>query len=191
MRILISNDDGINAPGLRILSSTLSKEHEIYVSAPSENNSGASCKFGIFQEVSVNEADLGEYGVKKALSIGSTPVDSVFVGLKGSFLPQIDAVISGINSGPNLGTDIIYSGTCGAARFARLMGYPSIALSIDGSVREQNDSGNDFNFENLAEFTLKNLKNLISLCGEKTTEEGHAYCRTFLNINAPAFAKYN
>ena len=124
MRILLTNDDGIDAPGLEALETALSGRHEVWVCAPDGERSGTSHSIQLKGPVPIRR--LGE----RRFACGGSPADCVFLAKRGSFVPHFDAVISGINRGPNLGTDILYSGTCAAARQAVLLGVPSLAVSL-------------------------------------------------------------
>lgn len=126
MKLLLTNDDGIEAEGIAELAKALSKEHEIMVVAPSGNRSANShlMTIGIpmsFQQINVHS--------ERAYALNGSPVDCVkFAHEKLRDFP-FEAVISGINRGPNLGTDAMYSGTVGAAVEGAFLGYPSIAFS--------------------------------------------------------------
>lgn len=125
MKILLTNDDGINADGLQILKKTLSASHDVFVIAPDRERSACSNIFTMRDELVVTKHD------KKSYSISGYPADCVSIGLHSDFIPEIDLVISGINHGPNLGDDIHFSGTVAGARTAFIFGKPSIAISID------------------------------------------------------------
>lgn len=127
MRILISNDDGIDSDGLLILSETLSlKGHEVWISAPDTERSAFSHALTLREPVKFHKRDTRTY------SCSGTPADCIFYALKGAVPVKPDVVISGINKGYNVGTDIIYSGTFGAAREAALHKVPAIAISAEG-----------------------------------------------------------
>ena len=128
MKILLTNDDGIESEGLNVLAETLRcRGHKVFVIAPDKNRSGISHALSIFN----NTVKLFPRGVD-TWSCSGTPADCVIAGLKGNLFNAPDLVLSGINQGENLGTDIIYSGTAGAARQASLMGTPGIAFSLSG-----------------------------------------------------------
>jgi 5'-nucleotidase len=128
MRLLLTNDDGINSPGLLPLAAALRKAgHRVFVLAPSADRSGVSHSItflkGPNKIVRVDE---------DTWSCDGTPVDCVVIGLMGG-LPECappDAIVSGINRGANLGTDLLYSGTAAAARQGALCNIPSLALSL-------------------------------------------------------------
>jgi 5'-nucleotidase len=123
MRILLTNDDGIYSPGLRALWEALGDEHEIWTVAPDRERSANSHCITIKDPVRFHE--VGE----RRFACGGTPADCVLFSCLGAIPAKPDLVLSGINLGPNLGTDIIYSGTAAAARQAALMKIPAMALS--------------------------------------------------------------
>ena len=127
MRILISNDDGVMAPGIRALASALSSIADIDVIAPDRNRSGASNSLTLAQPLRVRQLDNGYYSVE------GTPTDCVHLALTGYFDTVADIVVSGINDGANLGDDILYSGTVAAAMEGRFLGLPAIAISMVGA----------------------------------------------------------
>lgn len=190
MNILLTNDDGINAEGLKVLSAALSKKHNVFIVAPKFNKSGASSQMNVAVPLELKKVD--KENCRLSYHLEGSPVDCVLSGLNGSYISEkIDVIVSGINDGPNLGTDIVYSGTCGAARQACLAGIPGIALSIDSGSKDESDQSGSLYFENLADFACKNLENLISLCGNLTVlNSTHKYYRNFVNVNAPAMKNY-
>ena len=126
MRILVSNDDGVLAPGIRALSAELATIADIEVMAPDRNRSGASNSLTLTRPLRVRHLEDGFY------SIEGTPTDCVHLALTGFFDPVADMVVSGINDGANLGDDILYSGTVAAAMEGRNLGLPAIAVSMVG-----------------------------------------------------------
>ncbi len=128
MNILIVNDDGIRGEGLRILCEWAKTKGNVTVVAPAVEQSGKSHSIEIHLPYEVKEVDYME-GVK-AYTVASTPADCVRIASIGLKL-DIDLVFSGINRGYNIGADIIYSGTVGAASEASRLGYKSIAFSSD------------------------------------------------------------
>lgn len=123
MRILISNDDGVLAPGIEILAEEISKIADIDVIAPDRNRSGASNSLTLLNPLRVRKLTNGAH------SVDGTPTDCVHLALTGYFSEKYDMVISGINDGPNLGDDVLYSGTIAAAMEGCNLGLPSIAVS--------------------------------------------------------------
>lgn len=123
MRILVSNDDGYQAPGLLRLVGALSELAEITVVAPDRDRSGASNSLSLKNPLYVTRHDNGFYSVE------GTPTDCVHLAITGLLDQEPDMVISGINNGPNMGDDVIYSGTVAAAMEGRFLGLPSVAIS--------------------------------------------------------------
>ena len=133
MRILISNDDGIFAPGLAALVHAFAAAgHMVYVAAPDSQRSAASHSMTLFQPLTAKESAVA--GASKAWAIDGTPVDCVKLAVK-TLCPEVDFVISGINHGYNSGSDVLYSGTVGAAMEGALNGKPAMAVSL-GHERE-------------------------------------------------------
>jgi 5'-nucleotidase len=163
MRILLTNDDGIESEGIGALVRALAPRHEVWVVAPETEKSGGS--HSITLRDSVRMRPDGE----RRFACRGTPADCVMVSLMGFVHAEIELVISGINHGPNLGTDILYSGTCAGARQGALMSVPSVALSV-GTYAPP------FDFESGAEFAARNLETFREL-----GTDDH-----FLNINFPA-----
>ncbi len=126
MKILLSNDDGFIAPGIKLLRNALSKDCDVLTVAPDRDRSGASNSLTLESPLRLTER--GE----KFYSINGTPTDCVHLALTGMYKEnsEPDIVISGINSGPNMGDDVIYSGTVAAAMEGRNLGLPSIAVSM-------------------------------------------------------------
>lgn len=123
MHILVSNDDGYQAPGLLRLVGALSELAEITVVAPDRDRSGASNSLSLKNPLYVTRHDNGFYSVE------GTPTDCVHLAITGLLDQEPDMVISGINNGPNMGDDVIYSGTVAAAMEGRFLGLPSVAIS--------------------------------------------------------------
>lgn len=130
MRILLSNDDGYFAPGLAYLAEALSAVSEVVVVAPERNRSGSSNSLTLDRPLNLHRAANGFYYVN------GTPTDCVHMAVTGMLDTQPDMVISGINSGANMGDDTIYSGTVAAATEGFLLGIPSIAVSLEGKKLE-------------------------------------------------------
>lgn len=172
MKILISNDDGIVANGIRALAETLAEEHDVYLIAPDRERSAAGHSLTLHTPLRVEELEA-KNGVKRCWITTGTPGDCVKIGLNGILaedeLP--DLVMSGINHGPNLGSDILYSGTVSCAMEGAMLGYPSIAVSL-ASLRYEYE---DFKFA--ARFIASLLPKLKEFQFPK---------KTILNINVPA-----
>lgn len=172
MKILISNDDGIVANGIRALSETLAEEHEVYVIAPDRERSAAGHSLTLHTPLRVEELEP-KNGVKRAWITTGTPGDCVKIGINAILGEdeQPDIVISGINHGPNLGSDILYSGTVSCAMEGALLNCPSIAVSL-ASLRYDYE---DFKFS--ARFIASLLPKL---------KEFQFPQKTILNVNIPA-----
>lgn len=125
MKILITNDDGISAEGIIALYNILALHHDVYVIAPESERSGSSNAFTSNVPLRIKKVSDNQW------SLSGYPSDCVILGLQGSIIPEIDCVISGINHGPNIGDDIYFSGTVGAARTACIFGKPAIAVSMN------------------------------------------------------------
>ncbi len=126
MKILVSNDDGVHAPGIQALANAMASIAEVKVVAPDRNRSGASNSLTLTRPLRVRELDNGHYSVE------GTPTDCVHLTLTGFLDFMADIVVSGINNGANLGDDILYSGTVAAAIEGRYLGLPAIAFSMVG-----------------------------------------------------------
>ena len=175
MNILISNDDGILSNGIRALIEALSAEHNVYVVAPDRERSAAGHSLTLHTPLRVEEVDT-KYGAKRCWMTTGTPSDCVKIAvnaiLSNEELP--DLVISGINHGPNLGGDILYSGTVSCAMEGALAGLPSIAVSLASLRTEYED------FKLAAEFTAKLIKRM---------ENYKIPPKTILNVNVPGLDK--
>ena len=162
MRILISNDDGVTAPGLAALYTALADYADCVVIAPEQDKSGASSSLTLDRPLHPHTLANG------FISINGTPTDCVHLGIHGLLEQQPDMVVSGINLGANLGDDVLYSGTVAAALEGRFLDRPSFAFSL---VSRQVD-----NLPTAAFFARKLL-------------EAHASLdlppRTVLNVNIP------
>ncbi|MFC3123298.1 5'/3'-nucleotidase SurE [Agaribacter flavus] len=162
MRILLSNDDGVMAPGIECLYEHLSEHYEVTVIAPDRNCSGMSNALSLHHPLRISKTEKGFYAVN------GTPSDCVQLGVNSGFFEEPDIVVSGINDGPNLGDDTIYSGTVAAALEGRHLGLPALAVSLCGKQ--------DLHFETAALLTVDILKSL----------ENHPLdTKQILNINVP------
>lgn len=161
MNLLLTNDDGFSAPGINALKKRLLLDgHNVMVFAPSANRSGASHCINLGSGVEVRKISESEY------TCSGTPADCVMAALKSGVFSKIDLVLSGINQGPNIGLDIVYSGTCGAARQAVFMGVPAVALSV---MVEEHDGEpftppEKYSYSAMADFAAKNLDNFSEMC---------------------------
>ncbi|MFT2112233.1 5'/3'-nucleotidase SurE [Marinomonas sp. 2405UD68-3] len=160
MRVLIANDDGIDAVGIQTLYRVIKESYECVLIAPDRNRSGASNSLTLSRPLQPKEIRRNEY------SVDGTPSDCVNLALSGVIDGQFDVVVSGINHGPNLGDDVIYSGTVAAAMEARHLGRSSIAISLDGKVH----------FETAAQVLLQLLSDSHTL---------NLHPGILLNVNVP------
>jgi 5'-nucleotidase len=124
VRILLSNDDGYQARGLRTLAEHLADVAEITIVAPDRNRSGASNSLTLESPLRVEQAEDHVYYVN------GTPTDCVHIAITGLLEQPPDMLIAGINHGENLGDDVLYSGTVAAAMEGRFLGIPAIAVSL-------------------------------------------------------------
>jgi len=122
--ILLTNDDGVGAKGLLALKKELSKMGEVWVIAPSGEQSGVSHSLTLQRPLELKK--LGE----KVFSVDGTPTDAVMIGVYGILKRKPDLVVSGINHGPNLGEDVTYSGTVAGAMEGTVLGIASVAASL-------------------------------------------------------------
>lgn len=167
MKILLTNDDGIYAEGIRTLARILSKNnHEICVVAPDRERSAAGHSITINEPLRVNNICLENIRNIKCYKINGTPADCVKLGIEKLFEP--DLILSGINDGGNLGYDVLYSGTVSAAIEGWMIGYNSIAVSLK--------TENNRNFIGSANF----IKNLLTKLNLKQIND-----KLLLNINIP------
>ncbi len=162
MHILITNDDGYLAPGIRILAEELSMIARVTVVAPDRNKSGASNSLTLMRPLRAEMTPQGFYRVD------GTPTDCVHLAISGLLEDTPDMVVSGINAGPNLGDDVLYSGTVAAAMEGRTLGLPAIAVSIDARPVQH--------YQTAASITSQIIRNLI----EQPIPED-----SILNVNVP------
>ena len=163
MRILLSNDDGIHAPGLQLLREALEPICELWVSAPSSQQSASS------HSLTLGSILRRRRWAERVFSVQGTPADSVLMAINGMMSDSPpDLVISGINHGPNMGEDVHYSGTVAGAIEGAILGVPSIAVSV-ASFREQE-------FDGAVQFIV----NAVLEKADLLTRPG-----TLLNINVP------
>ncbi len=165
MNILLTNDDGVFSDGLKILLKYLKGYYNIYVVVPETEKSAMSHSINLFNPLRVKEIKIDNF---LYYVISGTPVDCVKIGVKELIKKRIDMVISGINSGPNLGMDILYSGTVSAACEGAILGIPSISISIADYK--------DFKYEDSAKITLKLIEKIRNIKFPRDT---------ILNINIP------
>src|SRR5688572_14850556 len=124
MSLLLSNDDGVHAPGLEALRQALGYDHELVVIAPDRDKSGVSNCITLDRPLQVMQLEDRRYAVD------GTPTDCIHLGTSGIFMPEPERVVSGINFGANLGDDVLYSGTVAAAMEGRFLPKPALAVSL-------------------------------------------------------------
>ena len=129
MRILVCNDDGIYSNGILQLASSMSRIGETTVVAPDEERSATGHAITLHKPLRVKPVNLPKLNIR-AYAVNGTPADCVKIGYDIVMERKVDLVISGINKGPNLGTDVLYSGTVSAAFEGAILGLPSIAVSL-------------------------------------------------------------
>ena len=175
MRILISNDDGIAANGIRALAEALSIENDVYMVAPDRERSAAGHSLTMNTPLRVEELEP-KFGLKRTWVTSGTPGDCIKIALSEILSPEEkpDVIISGINHGPNLGVDILYSGTVSCALEGAMRGYPSIAVSLASMKCMPED------FKVPAEFIADFVPNIKKIDFPK---------KSILNINIPSIGK--
>ncbi|MBN1242442.1 MAG: 5'/3'-nucleotidase SurE [Spirochaetales bacterium] len=162
MKLLLTNDDGYQSEGIKVLAETLARDHEVFIFAPDSERSGMSHAMSLRTPGKVRRRAEREY------SCSGTPADCVILAGLGAIPFQPDAVVSGINRGPNLGTDLVYSGTAAAARQASMHGLPGIAVSL--ATYEP-----PFEYLPAARFIARHLPELLALWDPEV----------FVNVNVP------
>jgi len=168
MRILLTNDDGINAPGLNVLERIARKfSDDVWICAPSEEQSGAGHSLTLTRPVRLNKH------AERRFSVAGTPTDSVTMGLRKVLPGKPDLILSGVNRGANLADDVTYSGTVSAAMEGALAGIPSIALS---QVYAKEGMANDVPFDAAEAWGEKVIRMLIDAPFAE---------RTLINVNFP------
>lgn len=173
MHILLTNDDGIDSPGLLALRDALSMVGRVSVVAPDRNQSGVGRAISISADLVVTERELPD---GTGLAVSGTPVDCVRMAHLGLVEGPIDAVVAGINLGQNLGDDTTYSGTVGAALEGALLGLPSVGVSQRIGGIWSDDMLATTDFTSTADFAA----GLLSDLAPTDFSPGMA-----LNINAP------
>jgi 5'-nucleotidase len=167
MRVVLTNDDGVTSPGILSLKSVLEREHEVWVFAPDGERSGTS------HRITLGAPVMKKKVAERVYACSGSPADCVLLVLLGALPFRPEVVVSGINIGPNIGTDLVYSGTAAAARQAALMGIPAVAASLNAMEPP-------FRFDPLARFIALNMEQFVRLWDE----------RHFVNINAPNLEAY-
>jgi 5'-nucleotidase len=162
MRILLSNDDGYQAPGIRVLKEKLGSLADIVVVAPDRDRSGASNSLTL--DAPIRARTMGD----GYICVEGTPTDCVHLAITGLLEDEPDMVVSGINAGANMGDDVIYSGTVAAATEGRFLGLPAIAVSVISSNPSHLDDA------------ARVVEILVSRLIEKPLEQD-----TIFNVNIP------
>jgi 5'-nucleotidase len=162
IKILVSNDDGVNAPGIKALSDALSEVASVLTVAPDRNCSGASNSLTLTNPLRINRLDNGY------VSVNGTPTDCVHLAIRELCDAEPHMVVSGINAGANMGDDTLYSGTVAAAMEGRFLGLPALAVSLVGHEGKHYDTA--------AAFAVKLVKTLLE----------HPLAKDqILNVNVP------
>ena len=168
MRILISNDDGIYSNGIRALTEGLVHNHQVYVVAPDRERSATGHSLTLHRPLRLDEV-MHLPGVKGAYSTDGTPSDCIKIAIGAILKEPPDLVLSGVNHGPNMGSDVLYSGTVSAAMEGAIYNIPSIAIS-------------------LADHKAKDFTHAVAFISKlfDSINEIKFPDRTLLNINVPA-----
>lgn len=178
MHILVTNDDGIESPGLFALKQALDPLGDVSVIAPDGNRSATARSITIRRPLEVDEVALPDGTTGYATD--GTPVDCVRFAVLGLLGRTPDIIVSGINHGLNLGDDVTYSGTVAAALEGVLLGWPAIAVSQQATNREHWDSGKaEYDFRAVAAFVAQ----LVPIAVREQFPR-----RVLLNVNAPGAA---
>ncbi len=167
MRILLTNDDGIFAEGIRALYEQLGEEHSITVIAPESEQSAVGHAITLLKPLRIKQVRLA--GGREGYAVDGTPADCVKIGVKEVLKEPPDLVVSGINLGANVGVDALYSGTVSAATEGAILGIPSIAVSL-ATYRDPDYRS-----------AVRVVRHLISTMTGRTLKRG-----TALNVNVPA-----
>ncbi len=167
MHYLISNDDGYQATGIKLLAQALEKSGQVTVVAPERDRSGASNSLTLDAPIYMHTADNG------FIYVNGTPTDCVHLAITGLLEEEPDMVLSGINAGANLGDDILYSGTVAAAMEARFLGCPAIAISLASQTGINEEA---VHFDTAVRVVLELIETLPSLSLES---------ELLLNVNVP------
>ena len=166
LRVLLTNDDGIQAPGLWALFDVLREKHDVTVVAPDRERSAVGHGITLNQPLRAGKASIN--GGNEGWEVSGTPVDCVKLALNELLDKRPDVVVSGINPGPNIGINLNYSGTVAAAKEAALYGFPALAVSVERAEK--------IHFATAARIAVSILDKLPALGLPR---------HTFLNINVP------
>lgn len=176
--ILVTNDDGVDSPGLLALKQALDPYGRVSVIAPDSNRSAIGRGITIHNPLHVEEVQLADGS--PALATDGTPVDCVRFAMLGLLGGRPDVIVSGINLGVNLGDDVTYSGTVAAALEGVLLGWPAIAVSVQATdlLADQWD-GRAYDFRGVAAFTARLVAKVLA---------PDFPARLILNVNGPGLA---
>ncbi|MBL7714378.1 MAG: 5'/3'-nucleotidase SurE [Bdellovibrionales bacterium] len=169
MRILLSNDDGVHAPGLKAMYDELKKLGQVCVVAPLEEKSTTGHSLTLHKPLRLIPMGKDFYGVN------GSPADCVYIGIRQVLKQMPDLVVSGINRGANLGQDVYYSGTVSAAREACILGLPSIAVSLAVNFAKAR-SEDDIHYSTAAKVAVQFLRDF---------DRKSLPIHTLLNLNVP------
>ena len=170
MKILISNDDGFDSPGIQHLANSMESLGEVYVVAPHRERSTAGHSLTLHKPLRIRE-----YAPRR-FSTSGTPADCIYLGVHHLLETKPDLIISGVNRGANLGTDVFYSGTVAAAREGALMNIKSYAFSLVNMTGGQLDEKEPFRFEMAAKIA------------KRIVEQTHRFpfpAHSLINVNIP------
>ena len=168
--ILLTNDDGVNAPGIRALAATMQgMASKVRMAAPANNQSMSGHKITMFQDIRVEEREIA--GIP-AMAVYGSPADCISLSALGMIDWPPRLVVSGINRGPNMGQDVVYSGTVSAAFEATIQGIPALAVSLD-----------DANADTIEQYEI--AARLAARVVARLLEHGLPPF-TILNLNVPA-----
>ncbi|MBE9475368.1 MAG: 5'/3'-nucleotidase SurE [Chloroflexi bacterium] len=170
MHLLVTNDDGVTAPGLLVLAEELRKSYQVTILAPDRNWSASGHVKTMHRPLRVKEVLLNNGSI--ALASDGAPSDCVVLAMLGLIPDDIDLVVSGINPNANLGYDVTYSGTVTAAMEAAIWGIPGVAVSLDSP---ENHLG-DLDYGPAAKVARKVVDKVI---------ENQLHSKTVLNVNVP------
>lgn len=172
LNLLLTNDDGIYSEGLISLAKTISKIANIYIVAPDRERSAVGHAITMHEPLRIEKVTISEYNIEQCWKVNGTPSDCVKLAIEILSEDKPDLVLSGINKGANLGTDVIYSGTVSAAIEAAIAGIPAIAFSIT--------SYDNVDYDYPVEFAKKLCQQII---GNQLSDS------MLLNVNIPPLKK--
>ena len=185
MRILLTNDDGINAPGITVLESVLKEAgHDILIVAPDSQQSATSHSITLHEPLRIYEREKNKFATT------GTPTDCVTLASQVIMKQPVDLIISGINAGQNMGEDVLYSGTVAAALEGMFLGYRSIAISIAAYQNQKYEIAanhlKDMIYRKIHLLIDKdeifniNIPNIDEIAGIKITKLGHRHYKDFV-----------